>query len=59
MNKVLYGLLMGAGFGIVFSIVFADFETSISYVGIVLGFLLYSVGLIKLRDAKTMSSNFK
>lgn len=52
MNKIFYGILMGSGFGIVYSSAFVDAKIIVRYIGLVLGFFLYTFGVIKLRDAK-------
>lgn len=52
MKRIFYGLLMGSGFGIVFSSAFVQTETDVRIFGIALGFILYTFGVIKLRNAK-------
>lgn len=47
---------MGSGFGIMYSSAFMDAETNHRYVGLVFGLVLYTFGVIKLRDVKNKNN---
>ena len=55
MNKNIYGLLIGSGFGIIYSSAFTNYDINMRRIGLIVGIVVYTLGIIKTRDLKNKS----